>query len=86
MQGQRGGRGEPFYYDSEGLGEAVEVLVESTDDEVVGRAAHQGPEVDGTTTLVGGDGFEVGDLVVATVVASEGVDLVAQAVRRTVRR
>ena len=28
-QGQRGGRGEPFYYDSEGLGEAVEVLTEA---------------------------------------------------------
>ena len=38
----------------ERIGETVEVLVESVDDgEVVGRAAHQGPEVDGSTYLVG---------------------------------
>ncbi|NYG55663.1 30S ribosomal protein S12 methylthiotransferase RimO [Nocardioides perillae] len=65
----------------ERLGEVVEVLVESLEDgEVVGRAAHQGPEVDGTTALALGDDHArpaVGDLVPATVVASEGVDLVA---------
>ena len=48
------------------------------DGEVVGRAAQQGPEVDGTTTLLDAADLAVGDLVVATVVASEGVDLVAQ--------
>lgn len=68
----------------ERLGERVEVLVESVDDEgVEGRAAHQGPEVDGTTMLVDPDGLaaegvRVGDVVLATVVASEGVDLVAE--------
>jgi ribosomal protein S12 methylthiotransferase len=37
----------------ERIGEVVEVLVESTaDGEVVGRAAHQGPEVDGSTYLL----------------------------------
>ena len=37
----------------ERIGERVEVLVESVyDAEVVGRAAQQGPEVDGTTTLL----------------------------------
>ena len=36
----------------ERIGETVEVLVESSaDGEVVGRAAHQGPEVDGSTYL-----------------------------------
>jgi ribosomal protein S12 methylthiotransferase RimO len=63
----------------ERIGEEVEVLVESVDDEdVVGRAAHQGPEVDGATYLTG---FrpEVGEMVRALVVDTDGVDLVAKA-------
>jgi tRNA A37 methylthiotransferase MiaB len=60
------------------VGQTVEVLVESVGDEVVGRAAHQGPEVDGTTTLVDHGQVAVGDVVIAKVVASEGVDLVAR--------
>jgi ribosomal protein S12 methylthiotransferase len=54
--------------------------VESLEEgELVGRAAHQGPEVDGTTTLTGDlGGVRIGDLVRATVVASEGVDLIAR--------
>jgi ribosomal protein S12 methylthiotransferase RimO len=61
----------------ERIDEDVVVLVEETaDGEVVGRAAHQGPEVDGTTTLVGSTA-RVGDLVPAVVVKSDGVDLVA---------
>ena len=67
----------------ERIGETVEVLVESLDDEVgevVGRAAHQGPEVDGTTSLLAAGHVAVGDLVTATVVASDGVDLVARPV------
>jgi len=62
----------------ERIGETVDVLVESVaDDEVVGRAAHQGPEVDGSTYLVR-SGSKVGDLVRAEVVATEGVDLYAE--------
>lgn len=66
----------------ERVGELVEVLVESlTDDdgepEVIGRARHQGPEVDGSTQLVGIEPA-IGDLVKATVVDSLGVDLVAE--------
>jgi ribosomal protein S12 methylthiotransferase len=69
----------------ERIGEAVEVLVEFVDlsgdgEGVVGRTAYQGPDVDGTTTfaLSPSDPVpSVGDLVAATVVASEGVDLVA---------
>jgi ribosomal protein S12 methylthiotransferase len=59
------------------IGETVSVLVESVEgDTVEGRAAHQGPEVDGTTTLRGAAAV-VGDMVEARVVAAEGVDLVA---------
>jgi ribosomal protein S12 methylthiotransferase RimO len=62
---------------AERIGERVEVLVESVEDEIEGRADHQGPEVDGTTRLTGGP-HSVGDLVSATVIASEGADLVAE--------
>ncbi|HEY6934757.1 MAG TPA: 30S ribosomal protein S12 methylthiotransferase RimO [Marmoricola sp.] len=62
------------------LGERVTVLVESVSDGVVeGRAAHQGPEVDGTTLLEDApEATRVGDLLTATVVGSDGVDLVAR--------
>ncbi|MGZ5400279.1 MAG: 30S ribosomal protein S12 methylthiotransferase RimO [Nocardioides sp.] len=62
----------------ERIGETVEVLVESVaDGEVIGRAAHQGPEVDGATTLLG-SAAAIGDLVLAEVVATDGVDLHAK--------
>ncbi len=63
------------------IGEPVTVLVEEVDADGVaeGRAAHQGPEVDGTTRLVG-TGWAVGSLVPAVVLGSEGVDLLARAV------
>ncbi|WP_207769503.1 30S ribosomal protein S12 methylthiotransferase RimO [Nocardioides currus] len=65
----------------ERIGETVTVLVESVENGVVeGRAEHQGPEVDGTTTLEDVEP-RVGDLVEAEVVATDGVDLVARAVR-----
>lgn len=62
------------------IGEKVDVLVESRDTDGVGegRAAHQGPDVDGSTTLTGLPGtIQVGDLITATVIATNGVDLVA---------
>ena len=63
---------------AERIGESVEVLVESVDDgEGGGRAALQGPEVDGCTTRVGSDA-RVGDLVTAVVVDTDGVDLIAR--------
>ncbi len=44
-----------------------------------GRAAHQGPEVDGSTTLAGLPAdVRIGDLVAAKVVGSDGVDLIAE--------
>ncbi|MEO6822494.1 MAG: radical SAM protein [Candidatus Nanopelagicales bacterium] len=70
------------------IGEDVQVLVERVaDGEVEGRAATQGPEVDGSTFLTtrAGDGalrvegLRVGDLVTAIVVGSNGVDLLAEA-------
>ena len=63
------------------VGETVEVLVE----EVVGagryegRAAHQAPDVDGSTTLLADRSLVPGDLVAAQVVESVGADLVARA-------
>jgi ribosomal protein S12 methylthiotransferase RimO len=67
------------------IGSTVTVLIESIDEDedgsVIGRSEHQAPETDGITSLTGDfDGVEVGDLVVAKVVASEGVDLIAEVV------
>jgi ribosomal protein S12 methylthiotransferase len=66
----------------ERIGSIVEVLVESLDDDgaVEGRAEHQAPEVDGTTTVVRAGAVAVGELIRARVVATEGVDLVAEPV------
>ncbi|MFB7379185.1 30S ribosomal protein S12 methylthiotransferase RimO [Kitasatospora purpeofusca] len=70
------------------IGTEIEVLVESVDGDVVeGRAAHQAPETDGLTTLLGVEDPEVGQFYRARVVASEGVDLVAEALEQVrVRR
>ncbi|HSV38196.1 MAG TPA: 30S ribosomal protein S12 methylthiotransferase RimO [Nocardioidaceae bacterium] len=67
----------------ERIGETVEVLVESISKKrgAEGRAEHQGPEVDGVTTLIRVPrGTKVGDLLTATVTGSDGVDLVAEVV------
>ena len=62
------------------VGTLVDVLIEEVGSGVAeGRAEHQAPEVDGTTS-VAGDGFRIGDLVRARVVSTDGVDLVAEAV------
>ena len=59
------------------IGENVRVLIE--DEELQeGRAAHQGPEVDGTTSFIG-TGFKVGQYIDAVVIESMGADLVARA-------
>ena len=64
----------------ERLGSTLDVLVDLVSDDGVaeGRAAHQAPEVDGSTTLRGGFGVRPGDLVRAKVISTEGVDLVAE--------
>ena len=58
------------------IGENVRVLIE--DEELQeGRAAHQGPEVDGTTSFIGTD-YKVSQYVDAVVIDSMGADLVAK--------
>jgi ribosomal protein S12 methylthiotransferase RimO len=67
----------------ERIGSVVDLLVESIDSEdgVVGRAAHQGPEVDGSTTLLDvPEGLRVGHIIRAEVIDSEGADLVARVI------
>ena len=60
------------------IGENVRVLIEDAELQE-GRAAHQGPEVDGTTTFIGTD-FAFGQYVDAVVIDSMGADLVAKPV------
>lgn len=75
----------------ERVGETVRVLVESVDspeadgEGPVGRGAHQAPETDGQVRLepsaffeASGQRLEIGRMVEARVVATEGVDLVAE--------
>ena len=58
------------------IGENVRVLIEDAELQE-GRAAHQGPEVDGTTTFIGTN-VAVGQYVDAVVIDSMGADLVAK--------
>ena len=58
------------------IGEKVRVLIEDEDLQE-GRAAHQGPEVDGTTSFIGTN-FKVGQYIDAVVIDSMGADLVAR--------
>jgi len=66
---------------AERIGETAEVIIEERlgDGLFEGRAAHPAPEVDGTTTVQAGADLTPGQLVRATVVSSDGVDLVATA-------
>ncbi|GII55103.1 ribosomal protein S12 methylthiotransferase RimO [Planotetraspora thailandica] len=63
----------------ERIGTELDVLIEEDlgDGGYEGRAAHQGPEVDGSVT-VQGIGLVPGQIVQAVVVDSEGVDLIAR--------
>lgn len=58
------------------MGESISVLMEDSDGRE-GRAAHQGPDVDGTTTMIAGD-FHVGQYINAVVIESAGADLIAK--------
>jgi ribosomal protein S12 methylthiotransferase len=66
---------------AERVGEQVEVVIDEVlaDGRYLGRAAHQAPEVDGTTELLSHQLFVPGDLVTAVVTGSDGVDLIAEA-------
>lgn len=61
----------------ERIGERIEVLVEEINGpDLEGRALHQGPEVDGSVRIPSAHA-KIGDLLVADVVANEGIDLIA---------
>ncbi|MEC4015911.1 30S ribosomal protein S12 methylthiotransferase RimO [Streptomyces sp. H27-D2] len=64
----------------ERLGDILEVLVDRIDEEdgPVGRGAHQAPETDGHVRLVTDQELAPGRMVMAKVVATEGVDLIAE--------
>jgi ribosomal protein S12 methylthiotransferase RimO len=66
---------------AERIGEQAEVLIEEVleDGRYLGRAAHQAPEVDGTTEVVSAAPIAAGDLVLAEITGSDGVDQVATA-------
>jgi ribosomal protein S12 methylthiotransferase len=63
------------------VGDTVEVLIEEDlgGQLYEGRAAHQAPEVDGVTTVSSLTPLTAGRIISAKVVASQGVDLVADA-------
>jgi ribosomal protein S12 methylthiotransferase len=54
--------------------------VEDVAGETLGRAAHQGPEVDGNVRLINADRLKPGDLVDAVVIDTDGADLVASTI------
>jgi tRNA A37 methylthiotransferase MiaB len=72
------------------VGETVEVLIETVlaEDQLgedpsggwryEGRAAHQAPDVDGSTTVIADRPLAPGDMVIARVTESAGADLVAR--------
>ena len=68
----------------ERIGERVEVLVDGIDedtDALTGRAAHQGPDVDGATILrlrAGAKAPAAGEIIAAVVLDTEGIDLIAE--------
>jgi ribosomal protein S12 methylthiotransferase RimO len=70
---------------AERVGETLDVLIEEplSGGRYAGLAAHQAPEVDGSTTVLSRDLLAAGDLVRATVTGSAGVDLVAEAIGAT---
>ena len=58
------------------IGEQVRVLIEDEENQE-GRAAHQGPEVDGTTSFIA-TSFKVGEYVDGVITQSLGADLIAR--------
>jgi ribosomal protein S12 methylthiotransferase len=64
---------------AERVGEVVEVLIEEPlgADRYLGRAAHQAPEVDGSSEIRSAHPVTPGDLVRAVVTGNDGVDLLA---------
>ena len=58
------------------IGQTVQVLIEAEDN--MGRSMHQAPEVDGTTYVMADRELAVGEMVTATVIGTEGIDLIAE--------
>jgi ribosomal protein S12 methylthiotransferase len=67
---------------AERIGETAEVLIEEVlpGGRYLGRAAHQAPEVDGSTEVHTGQLATPGDMLTVVVTGSDGVDLTARAV------
>jgi len=68
------------------VGEEVLILIEDAG-ELEGRAAHQGPEVDGSTRIVKGESdvmigekVTVGSYIRGEVIGSDGADLLARTI------
>jgi MiaB/RimO family radical SAM methylthiotransferase len=61
------------------VGDEVVVMVEQDEDEYLGRAAHQAPEVDGECVIESDLELRPGDFVRCRVEGSEGVDLLVRA-------
>jgi ribosomal protein S12 methylthiotransferase RimO len=60
------------------IGTQVTVMIESDNDGYEGRADFQGPEVDGTCTLLTDRTLEIGEFVTGVVVANDGADLIVE--------
>jgi ribosomal protein S12 methylthiotransferase len=63
------------------IGSRVQVLIEGVDEQgsIIGRAAHQGPEADGQTTLREAAGnLPIGAMAWSIVSGTDGVDLIAE--------
>lgn len=58
------------------IGQTVRVLIEAEDN--MGRSMHQAPEVDGTTYVMADRALSIGEMVTATVIGTEGIDLIAE--------
>ena len=65
---------------AERAGQVVDVLIEESlgQGRYCGRAAHQAPEVDGTTEVLSRGRLAVGDMARAVVTGAEGADLLAE--------
>ena len=61
------------------IGQEVSVLIEEVGNQ--GRSEHQGPEVDGSTTVETDEQLPIGTIVRAVVIDAIGVDLVAKQIQ-----
>jgi ribosomal protein S12 methylthiotransferase RimO len=62
------------------IGTQATVIVESLSDGIEGRTEFQGPETDGTTTVVGIENAAIGDVFTVTIIDCDGADLVGEVV------